>query len=38
MVAIEADLAGASTFAITDEPTGGSEQPTGAPLATANLD
>ena len=28
MVAIEADLAGASTFAITEEPPGGSDQPT----------
>ncbi len=36
-VAINADLAGASTFAITEEPAGGSDQPTGDPLATANL-
>ncbi len=36
-IAMKADLGGASTFAITEEPSGGSEQPTSPILATANL-
>jgi anti-sigma-K factor RskA len=36
-VAMKADLGGASTFAITEEPTGGSEQPTSDPIATADI-
>jgi anti-sigma-K factor RskA len=37
-IAINADLAGAKTFAITAEPMGGSKQPTSDPLAVAHLD
>jgi anti-sigma-K factor RskA len=37
-VAISANLSGASTFAITEEPAGGSDQPTSQPLAVAQLD
>jgi len=36
-IAMKADLAGASTFAITEEPAGGSPQPTGDPVAVAEL-
>lgn len=36
-VAMKADLEGASTFAITEEPAGGSDQPSGDPVATADL-
>jgi anti-sigma-K factor RskA len=36
-IAMKADLAGASTFAITEEPEGGSPQPTGDPVAVAEL-
>lgn len=36
-VAMKANLGGASTFAITEEPAGGSDQPTSAPIATADI-
>ena len=36
-IAMKADLKGASTFAITEEPEGGSELPSGEPLAVADL-
>jgi anti-sigma-K factor RskA len=37
-VAINANLTDASTFAITEEPAGGSDKPTSDPLAVAQLD
>jgi anti-sigma-K factor RskA len=37
-VAISVDLKGAAMFAVTEEPAGGSDQPTTAPMAVAQLD
>jgi anti-sigma-K factor RskA len=38
VIAMEADMAGASAFAITEEPAGGSAQPTTDPIAVAEWD